>query len=115
MGKERRVEYLGPKINYEDWFPPIEDQPTYITLNQVVDNFLKSLPPPKKSFMKHLQALLYNVVQFRMAEYSTVAGILSLFFCLIFYSFWPLTVTIILPLVGFMIAEQKKYKSTGKY
>lgn len=65
--------------------------------------------------MKHLKQLAYLVIQFRFVELITVSGILSLLSCLVTLSLWPLIVTIILPLIGFMIAEQKKYKQTGKY
>lgn len=94
----------------------MKKKPELITLTEVVNDYLKSFPThPKKSFMKHIKQLAYLVIQFRGAEFFTLAGILSLASCLITYSFWPLTGTIILPLIGFMIGEQKKYKSTGKY
>lgn len=95
----------------------MKEERTYISLTEVVDDYLKSFPPrPKKSKMKHIKQLAYNVIQFRFMELLCIAGIISLVSCLVIMSAWPLTVTIPLPFIGLLVAEQNRFiKNGNKY
>lgn len=81
-----------------------------MTLEEVVHEYIQSLPKRKISRMKHLKKIAYNAVQFRMKEVLIAGLTFGLSTAILADSWIPVPLAFLSAFVGALISEHRKLK-----